>query len=147
MKAEYTADPIAGALAEPQNGLAAQGTKFLISGAISAVVDLSITFFFQTIIGFGAFGGRTVGFIFGTTTAYLINRRWTFRAAPSTKRFLQVVVLYTITFFINVGGHKILYSFFTEHHMAEAVAIVVAFVISQGVATVINFVVQRTLIF
>ncbi|AZA08264.1 GtrA family protein [Corynebacterium pseudopelargi] len=147
MKAEYTADPIAGALAEPKQGLAAQGTKFLISGGISAVVDLSITFFFQTIIGFGAFSGRTVGFIFGTTTAYLINRRWTFRAAPSAKRFMQVAVLYTITFFINVGGHKILYAFFTEHHMAEAIAIVVAFVISQGVATVINFVVQRTFIF
>lgn len=125
----------------------AQGLKFLISGGISAVVDLSLTYLFQIVVGFPPRGARSIGFIFGTLTAYLINRRWTFNAEASTKRFLQVVVLYTITYGVNVGGHSFLFNLFTHHGWHERLALVVAFLISQGVATVINFVVQRMFIF
>lgn len=40
---------------------------------------------------------KTLSFIAGTTTAYPINRRWTFQAEPSRARFIAVVILYAVT--------------------------------------------------
>lgn len=128
-------------------GLRQQAVRFIISGGISAVVDLGLTFILQVLVGTGPVLARSVGFIFGTVTAYLINRRWTFQAAPSTRRFLMVAALYTITYFVNVGLHAGFYRLFTGWEWSSSVAVVVAFLIAQGTATVINFFVQRAIIF
>jgi putative flippase GtrA len=83
----------------------------------------------------------------GTTTAYLINRRWTFRAAPSNRRFLAVVVLYALTFALQVGIFSVLFTILTAQGLSRLPVQVIAFVIAQGVATTVNFVVQRSVIF
>nr|WP_304503520.1 GtrA family protein [Corynebacterium lemuris] len=124
-----------------------QAIRFIISGGVSAVVDLGLTFILQVLLGTGPVAARSVGFIFGTTTAYLINRRWTFQAEPSLRRFLQVAGLYTITYFVNVGLHAVFYRLFTDWDWANSVAVIIAFLIAQGTATVINFIVQRAFIF
>ena len=47
---------------------------------------------------------KAISFILGTTTAYLLNRRFTFTAAPGgSGRFAGFVALYATTFAINVG--------------------------------------------
>lgn len=127
--------------------LQTQAIRFLISGVISAVVDLGLTWVLQIFFGTGPVLARSVGFIFGTTTAYLINRRWTFQASPSYRRLFMVAGLYTLTYFVNVGLHTVFYRIFTGWDWSDTVAIFVAFVIAQGTATVINFIVQRVLIF
>lgn len=131
----------------PKNtGLASQGTKFLITGVISAVVDFTLTLLFQQWVGLSKFLARSIGFIFGTLTAYMINRRWTFQAAPSGKRLVQVIILYALTYIINAGGYQIIADFLEGFTTIE-VASFIAFVIAQGTATVINFFVQRIFIF
>lgn len=134
-------------VARPKNtGLASQGTKFLITGVISAVVDFTLTLLFQQWVGLTKFLARSIGFIFGTLTAYMINRRWTFQAAPSGKRLVQVIILYALTYIINAGGYQIIADFLEGFTTVE-VASFIAFVIAQGTATVINFFVQRIFIF
>ncbi|MCZ9309878.1 GtrA family protein [Corynebacterium uberis] len=121
--------------------------RFIVSGCVSALPDLGLTWLLNIVFGVNVPISRTVGFIVGTTTAYLINRRWTFRAEPSWRRFFAVAVLYTITYGINLGGQTLGQHVFAGWGWNASVGLVVAFVLSQGTATVVNFIIQRTLIF
>lgn len=131
------------------NSLQAQGTKFAITGAIAALIDVSLTWLFQ--IGLGLFGdvvSRTVGFAVGTLVAYLLNRRWTFNARASKRRFVAVFDTYAMTYAINILLYRWAFPFF-DHTLdwPSSWALAVAFVIAQGTATLINFFVQRWVIF
>lgn len=122
--------------------LKTQVFRFVVTGGLSAVVDYGLY------IGLHALGlqrdiAKIVSFIAGTTTAYLINRRWTFQAPPSTARFIAVCVLYAVTFAVQVGINHILYTLWD----GKPWGVPLAFVIAQGTATVINFIVQRAVIF
>lgn len=127
--------------------LGTQAFRFIITGAISAVVDLGLLSLLQLVFGLPVPVARGFSFIAGTTTAYMINRRWTFKAESSTRRFLAVVALYAATFAVNVGLQTVCSLIFTGWGWAESIAMVGAFVIAQGVGTTINFIVQRTVIF
>ena len=78
---------------------------------------------------------KSISFVAGTTTAYLINRRWTFRSSGGTRAFVSVVLLYATTFAVQVGLNAVLVRALPEAWWR----ITLAFVIAQGTATVINF--------
>lgn len=117
--------------------------RFIVTGAGSAVLDLGLTLILQYGAVLPEWIAKACGFVLGTTVAYLINRRWTFKAEPSTARFIAVVVLYLVTFAVQVGIYTWLSALWPE----TTIYSIAAFVIAQGTATVINFVVQRAVIF
>ena len=82
--------------------LRTQLVRFVVTGGLSAVVDFGLLNAFMA-LGLGYTWAKVFSFIAGTTTAYLINRRWTFQAEPSKRRFAAVVALYAITFAVQVG--------------------------------------------
>lgn len=129
----------------PALGLKAQLVRFVAAGAVSAVVDFTVLWLLMR-CGLGHTPAKAVSFVAGTTTAYLINRRWTFGAAGSARTFVSVMALYATTFVVQVGLFAVAYPPL-ERHWGVTVAQVVGFVFAQGVATTVNFVVQRTVIF
>ncbi|GAA2570880.1 GtrA family protein [Mycolicibacterium diernhoferi] len=122
--------------------LRTQAARFIITGGLSAVVDFGL-YVLLLALGLHVNLAKTLSFIAGTTTAYLINRRWTFQAPPSRARFVAVMVLYALTYAVQVGINYLFYLEFA----GQPWQVPVAFVIAQGTATVINFVVQRAVIF
>jgi putative flippase GtrA len=125
-----------------RRGLLDQLVRFVAVGLLGAVVDLSV-YTLGLHLGLWTTAARALSFIAGTTTAYLINRRWTFQAEPSRSRFIAVMALYAVTFAVQVGINYVFYMAWDE----KSWRVPVAFVIAQGTATVINFIVQRAVIF
>ncbi|MEU7763817.1 GtrA family protein [Nocardia sp. NPDC049190] len=123
--------------------LKTQIVRFTVTGGLSAVVDYGLYSLLLNLVGLPVSIAKSISFVAGTTTAYLINRRWTFQAPPSRIRFFAVVALYALTFAVQVGINSALYHAFDEVWWRQPLA----FVVAQGTATVINFIVQRAVIF
>lgn len=137
------AEPVVAEAGQPGVALRTQIIRFLLTGVLSAIVDQGLNLLLHFVLGLGTLPAKALSFIAGTTVAYLINRRWTFAAEPSRARFAAVVALYATTFAVQVALYKVLYDAFDDGVWWSTVA----FVIAQGTATVINFVVQRLVIF
>lgn len=135
--------PVTESIADDAPDLKTQIVRFVLTGGLSAVVDFGLYAFLVFVFGLPIGVSKSISFVAGTTTAYLINRRWTFKAEPSRARFVAVVALYALTYAVQVGINGWLYHVFAD----EWWRFPLAFVIAQGTATVINFVVQRVVIF
>ncbi len=124
-----------------------QLVRFVITGILSALVDFGLLVVLMNLAGLDHTPAKAISFVAGTTTAYLINRRWTFQSDGSKRKFAAVVLLYGLTFVLQVGLFAVLFPWVLGLWGSQTLAQVVGFVIAQGVATAVNFVVQRTLIF
>lgn len=129
-------------LADKDARLRVQATRFIVSGGLAAAVDFGLLL---ALLHIGLFfaAAKTASFVVGTTIAYLINRRWTFKAPPHRARMLAVAALYAVMFCVQVGISTVLHAVLPSH----VIWIFVAFVIAQGTATTVNFIVQRRVIF
>lgn len=120
--------------------------RFGIIGGFCALLD------FGTYQGLRALGmdaaplvdiARAASFIVGTTTAYLLNKRFTFAARGGVRQVSEFIALYGTTFAVAVGVNR---------WMLEILPIsgwqsTLAWVISQGTATTINFVMLKLVVF
>lgn len=134
--------PVAEAPARPALTLRTQLIRFVLVGGFSALVDFGC---YAALLAAGVWIhlAKALAFVAGTTTAYLVNRRWTFRGSGGGAEFASVMGLYALTFAVQVGVNALVLALLPRAPWE----IPAAFVIAQGTATCINFVVQRTVIF
>src|SRR4051794_29632396 len=92
----------------PNLSLTTQVWRFIVTRGPFAVVDFGLYVLFLR-LGLHVNVAKTLSFIAGTTTAYLINRRWTFQAPPSRARFIAVCALYAVTYAVQVGINYLFY--------------------------------------
>ena len=128
----------------PRIGLVDQLGRFVLIGGFCALVDFGV---YQALLQLGLWVhlAKALSFIAGTTTAYFLNRRFTFAAGrrDGVGQVGGFALLYTVTFFVNVGSNALLLALLPESRWE----IVLAWVVAQGTATVINFVMLRTVVF
>ena len=74
----------------PLLSLKTQLLRFVLTGGFSAIVDFGLYYLLYKHAGLQVDLAKAIGFVAGTLTAYLINRRWTFGAEPSRSRFIKV---------------------------------------------------------
>lgn len=124
-------------------GVLAQLSRFVAIGAFCALVDLGI---YQGLLALGLWvhAAKAVSFVCGTTTAYLLNKRFTFAATQGSGRFVGFVALYGTTFALNVGMNALMLAVLPAQ---LPLRVTLAWVVAQGTATVVNFVMLRTVVF
>ena len=125
-----------------QRGLLDQAVRFVVFGILSAGVDFGV-YELLLHVGLWADVAKAISFICGTITAYVLNRRWTFDSKGGAAPAIRFAVLYSTTFFVNVGVNAAGLALLNGHGWR----VPVAWVIAQAVATVINFVLLRTVVF
>jgi putative flippase GtrA len=123
--------------------LPAQAARFAVVGCCSASLDFALYIVLYQVVGVQVDLAKAITWFAGTTNAYLFNRRWTFQARPSTARYVSVMSLYGLTFAVQVGVNHLILELFDYRTWA----LLVAYVVAQAIATIINFAVQRWVIF
>src|SRR5882724_9082022 len=94
-------------------GLSTQIVRFIVVGALSAVVDYGT---YQALLALDVWIhlAKTVGFIFGTTTAYLLNRRWAFNSRGGRASAVKFTALYAVTYVVNIGINALMLAVLPE---------------------------------
>ncbi|HVK24400.1 MAG TPA: GtrA family protein [Actinokineospora sp.] len=134
-----------GTVGETQrSGLVHQLVRFVLVGGFCALVD-SGAYWLLLQAGTWVHLAKALSFIAGTTTAYFLNKRFTFAGADDrgARQAGGFALLYTVTFFVNVGTNAMMLTLLPEFRWKLAAA----WVIAQAVATTINFVLLRTVVF
>jgi putative flippase GtrA len=86
---------------------------------------------------------RIVSFTVGSTVVYLVNRRWTFTSRRDRREIGALALVLAATFALVGATNMLALAVLPD----AAWRISLAWVISQGVATLFNFTAQRVLVF
>lgn len=115
--------------------------KFALTGLAGTLLDFTV-FTFALVLTGNSTLSRATGYAFGTLWAFLLNRSWVFQSASGTSRLIPFVLLYLATGAIAV---TIQWGFGNDQIMG--VGVFVAYGLSIGVASTINFFGMRYLVF
>jgi putative flippase GtrA len=127
---------------EGRRTLVQQAVRFVTVGIAGAVVDLSV-YLLALHLGMWVVGARALSFACGTTTAYVLNRRWAFGVEGGARRAAGFALLYGTTFFVIIGVNAAALAVLPERWWT----VTFAWALSQGLGTVCNFVMLRLVVF
>lgn len=110
---------------------------FIVAGCAAVATDLCVYHLLFTALSYELSKG--ISYVSGTLVAYILNKLWTFRQPKhSWREVFAFVVLYAITFTLNVGVNQ-----FTLLYLPWFGA----FLCATGVSTIANFLGQKLWVF
>jgi putative flippase GtrA len=119
-----------------------QLVRFGLVGAGSALVDLGV-YTLGLHLGLATYLARAVSFAAGTTTAYALNRRWAFGVPGGRRRAAAFALLYGTTFVVILATNALALTALPD----SSWRVTLAWALSQGLGTTVNFVVLRLVVF
>ena len=126
----------------PRRTVLGQASRFAVVGVLGAVVDLS-TYTLALHLGLGTTASRALSFCAGTATAYALNRRWAFGVQGGRGRAAAFAALYATTFAVILATNALALAVLPDRWWS----VTLAWALSQGLGTSVNFVVLRTVVF
>jgi putative flippase GtrA len=119
-----------------------QARRFVVVGGLAALLDYG-SYRLLLVLDVPIDPAKAVGFVLGTTLSYLLNRSWTFGAAGRAHVVGRFVALYGATLLVNVAVNA------AAVRLLEDLTgrITIAWLLAQGVASALNFVGMRYLVF
>ncbi len=127
---------------ESRRKLVQQAVRFATVGVFGAAVDLSV-YLLALHLGIWVVAARALSFGCGTTTAYVLNRRWAFGVEGSPRRIAGFTLLYGTTFFVILGANAAALAVLP----ARWWTVTFAWALSQGLGTTCNFLMLRLVVF
>ncbi len=116
-----------------------QGSRYLLTGSASAVVDIGV-FTLGLTAGLPIIPAATLSFLVATVANYLLTSRFVFHRETSLRRYLMFLAAASVGLVINVA----LTAYLAGHTLLPPVA---AKVVSIGITFVFNFAVNALLVF
>ncbi|MFE9747504.1 GtrA family protein [Saccharothrix saharensis] len=126
-----------------KGGATRQAIMFALVGALCALIDYG-SYSVLLAVEVWVHAAKAASFTLGTTTAFFLNRRFTFGvSAGSGRQVTGFALLYLSTFVANVLVNALALHLLPPFRVEFAVAWLAA----QGVATTVNFVGLRAVVF
>ena len=117
---------------------------FIIVGSLTFAIDYFVYTCMMTFMHFSVELAKVIGIMAGTTSAYVVNRLWTFNhthySIGSIWRFLG---LYLVTLSINVGINSGALRLLGD----KSIAVFIAFTLAAGITASLNFIGMRYFVF
>ena len=121
------------------NKIKVQFLKFIASGLIGTGVDYIFYIFFLN-LGFAISLSKTISFIVGNFTSFIINKFYTFKKKTWSKaEIVKYIILTLIVLLTNVSVNKISIMLFNNIH--------ISFVLAVGCHLMVNFIGQKIWVF
>lgn len=119
-----------------------QARRFVVVGGVAAALDYG-SYRLLLLADVPIDPAKAAGFVLGTTLSYLLNRSWTFGAAGRAHVVGRFVALYTATLIVNVAVNA------AGVRLLDGVTgrITIAWLAAQGVASTLNFLGMRQVVF
>ena len=142
-----SASPQLAQQSQSDGSLRTQLVRFIAVGVVCAVIDYGTTLLLDYVLGVPRGWAKAVGWVAGTTTAFVMIANCPIYSPTSAKATVAVAILYLSTFAVQNILYKVVPMPLHSFELPKFVVDTISFVIAQGVATVTNFVMQRAFIF
>ncbi len=111
--------------------------KFALTGIAGTILDFLAFNLVLVLTGHPALA-RGIGYVFGTLWAFFLNRSWVFKSQNGLSSLIPFLALYGSSGFVAVA---------TQSVLNESLGVFLAYLLSLAVASVMNFVGMRFLVF
>lgn len=114
--------------------------RFISVGIVLIIVDSSIYYISYAHLDFALFISKGLAYCIGVVTSFLLNKFWTFQQKGfSSIEIIKFISLYIVTLVLNVAINQLVFE--------VTKSLVIAYLSSLSICTLINYIVQRYYIF